>query len=312
MAGAILGEDQGVLMTKEANDRAKNDPQILDLNDVLTAALSDAKQLIIARGVNPDLMTNNLDIIDQLNSSVATGDAECRAAVTKIDGIKLKKRDLLRVLRRTARVAIKKEWAKEAEKSQRLASGTNRAGSRGQVTQQERSTIRASASTNPFDVTVDQIRRWDSQAEQDDDDEPDDEEPANDQGGPLYHVDGNMEITFAASQGDAPGPTASGRLQFAEKFIGTTSTKNSGLECVERLEDPSVPFDGKKQVYSLAKLDQHLKGNYHSREKQIMRAFRIDAVGTPPKATCPLCGKSFVAKVSLAMSPPSTMSRSFF
>jgi hypothetical protein len=27
-----------------------------------------------------------------------------------------------------------------------------------------------------------------------------------------------------------------------------------------------------------------------------MRAFHIDAVGTPPKATCPLCGKSFVAK----------------
>jgi hypothetical protein len=129
MAGAIL--DQGALMTKEANERAKNDTKILDLNDALTAALSDAKQLIIARGVDSDLMTNNLDILDQLNSSVATGDAECGATVTKIDGIKPVKRYLLRVLRRAARVAIKKEWAGEAEKSQRLASGTNRAGSRG-------------------------------------------------------------------------------------------------------------------------------------------------------------------------------------
>jgi hypothetical protein len=183
MVGAIL--DQGALMIKEANARAKSETQILGLNDALTAALSDANQLIIARGVDPDLMTSSLDILDQLNSSVATGDAECGAAVTKIDGIKSMKRDLLRVLRHAARVAIKKEWAVEAEKAQRLASGTNRVGSRGQITQQERNIIPESASTNPFDSTVDQIRRWDAQAEQDDDDEPDYEEPANDQDGPL-------------------------------------------------------------------------------------------------------------------------------
>jgi hypothetical protein len=70
---------------------------------------------------------------------------------------------------------------------------------------------------------------------------------ANDEDGPLdRRLNGNTEITFAASQGDAPGPTASGRLQFAEKFLGTKSTKNSGLECVLCLEDPSVPFDKKK------------------------------------------------------------------
>jgi hypothetical protein len=246
MMGANLGEDQGTLMTREANNRAKNDTQILDINDALTAALSDGKQLIIARGVDRDLMTNKLDIIDQLTSSAAIGDAECRHAMTKIDAIKLEKRDLLRVLRRAAGVAIKKEWAKEAEKSQRLASGTNRAGSRGQITQQERMTIRESGSTNPFDSTVDQIHRWDPAADPNDDDEPEDEEVANDEDGPLDHLNGNTEITFAASQGDAPGPTASGRLQFAEKFLGTKSTKNSGLECVLCLEDPSVPFDKKK------------------------------------------------------------------
>jgi hypothetical protein len=138
--GANLGEDQGTLMTREANNRAKNDTQILDINDALTAALSDGKQLIIARGVDRDLMTNKLDIIDQLTSSAAIGDAECRHAMTKIDAIKLEKRDLLRVLRRATRAAIKKEWTKEAEKAQRLASGTNRAGSRGKITQQERIT----------------------------------------------------------------------------------------------------------------------------------------------------------------------------
>lgn len=65
--------------------------------------------MIIARGVDPDLMTNKLDITDQPNSSVATGGAECRAAVTKIDRIKLKKGDLLRVLRRAARVGSHSE-----------------------------------------------------------------------------------------------------------------------------------------------------------------------------------------------------------
>jgi hypothetical protein len=90
---------------------------------VCTAAFSDAKQLIIARGVDPDLMTSKLDTSNQLKSSVTTGDAECCAAVTKIDGVKLQQRDLLRVLSRAARVAIKHEWAKEAEKAQRLSSG---------------------------------------------------------------------------------------------------------------------------------------------------------------------------------------------
>lgn len=90
MAGTIL--DQGALMTKEANERAKSDMQVLDLNDALTAAMSDAKQIIIARGVDPDLMTNKLDVLDQSNSSAGTGDAECGAALMKIDGIELEKK----------------------------------------------------------------------------------------------------------------------------------------------------------------------------------------------------------------------------
>lgn len=73
-----------------------------------------------------------------------------------------------------------------------------------------------------------QSNSWDAQAEQNDDDEPDDEEPANDQDGPLDRLNGNTEITFAADQGDSPGATSSGRLQFVEKFTGATSTKTSG------------------------------------------------------------------------------------
>ena len=64
------------------------------------------------------MMTNKFDVIDQLQSFVATGDAECQAALTELHGIKLERRDLLRVLRRAARVAINQEWGKEAEKAQ--------------------------------------------------------------------------------------------------------------------------------------------------------------------------------------------------
>ena len=118
MRGAVLGEDQASMMTREASDRAKSDSKILDMDDTLIAALSGAKQLIISRGVDPDMMTNNFDTIDQLQSFLATGDAECQAALTEMDGIKLERRDLLRVLRRAARVAINQEWGKEAEKAQ--------------------------------------------------------------------------------------------------------------------------------------------------------------------------------------------------
>ena len=48
MRGAMLGEDQASMMTREANDRAKSDSKILDMDDALIAALSGAKQLIIA------------------------------------------------------------------------------------------------------------------------------------------------------------------------------------------------------------------------------------------------------------------------
>jgi hypothetical protein len=79
---------------------------------------------------------------------------------------------------------------------------------------------------------VTQSNSWDAQAEQDDDDEPDeepdDEEPANDQDGPLDRLNGNTEITIAADQGDSPGITSSGRLQFVENFTGAISTKTSG------------------------------------------------------------------------------------
>lgn len=102
MRGAVLGEDQASMMTREANDRAKSDSKILDMDDTLIAALSGAKQLIISRGVDPDMMTNKFDVIDQLQSFVATGDAECQAALTEMD--RVKRRDLLRVLRRAARV----------------------------------------------------------------------------------------------------------------------------------------------------------------------------------------------------------------
>ena len=64
------------------------------------------------------MMTNKFDVIDQLQSFVATGDAECQAALTEMDRVKLERRDLLRVLRRAARVAVKQEWGKEAEKAQ--------------------------------------------------------------------------------------------------------------------------------------------------------------------------------------------------
>jgi hypothetical protein len=66
------------------------------------------------------------------------------------------------------------------------------------------------------------------------------------------------------------------------------------------MEDHTVPYEKKELVYTASKLDQHLKGNYHSRERQIMRAFDIDADGQPPKSACPICKKSFITKGFIA------------
>jgi hypothetical protein len=53
-------------MTKEANNRANADFRVLDMKDALTVAFRSAKQLMIAKGVDPDLTTIKLDVTSQL------------------------------------------------------------------------------------------------------------------------------------------------------------------------------------------------------------------------------------------------------
>lgn len=49
--------DQCATMTKEANNRANADFRVFDMKDALTVAFRSAKQLVIAKGVDPDLTT---------------------------------------------------------------------------------------------------------------------------------------------------------------------------------------------------------------------------------------------------------------
>lgn len=111
----------------------------------------------------------------------------------------------------------------------------------------------ASASANPFDNTVEQIRRFDPAADNEgqgdeDQDYDNDEEQAQDEDGPLDRLSEGGEITFATNKGDNElGFTPSGRLEFAKKFIDATSTKTSGLQCVSCLKDPTLSYDKKKK-----------------------------------------------------------------
>jgi hypothetical protein len=127
ITGAKTGEDQGRMIWREAVNRADNDPQTTVLENTISTAFSNAKQLLIAKSVDPDMMFNRMDIIDQLKSFVARNDAECVAALATIEDAKHELKTTLRVLRRGLRVTIKTQWMKEAEKSQRFAAGTQRA-----------------------------------------------------------------------------------------------------------------------------------------------------------------------------------------
>jgi len=303
ITGATSSEDQSTLVAREANIRANNDPQATKLENDVNTAYSDAKQLVVSKGVDGDFMANRQDIVDQLNG---LSDAECIAALAKIDAARLELKTTLRVLRRSLSVMIKAEWLKEAQKSQRQAAGTNRAGSRGQLTEVERNAIRATAQDNPFDQTVQQLRDFDPLTDSgaDDDREPhaDDDEEGADEADPFGD---RTDVTFLTPKGaDEQSYTQAGRLEFAKKFASAGLRKktinNTDLACIECLEDPTVAYEKKALKYNLAKLDLHLKGNFHTREKQIMRAYAIDADGKPPRSLCPICKKSFVAKGFIA------------
>lgn len=93
------------------------------------------------------------------------------------------------------------------------------------MTQQERTAIGSTARAipNPFDSTVEELQNFDplaGGADDDDDDQEDEEDGEEDNvEGILDKVAEGVEITFGAEQGDEPTFTATGRLEFARKFI---------------------------------------------------------------------------------------------
>jgi hypothetical protein len=296
-----LGEGrQGIAIRAGARQVVDADPQVQQLVDSVHQAYNQGRQMAISKGVDPDLMSNFMDIVDQLNDLLKLGNPDCQVALDTINNAKADLAKAKRTVMRSAKKTVRETLLADAKKNQTLARTGNRAGSKGQSTHQERAAIAAAGQGSGFDQQVEELEAFDVDNDDEEIDDEDlsgaaDEEGEND----LWKgVPEGEQVVFASKPDeDSTAYTKAGRLQFATKFLSPqVSRPNKGLTCLLCAEDPTVPYEKKDQKWSASKLDEHLKGTYHTREKELMRAFHIDADGQPPKSTCPLCKKSFVAK----------------
>jgi len=95
-------------------------------------------------------------------------------------------------------------------------------------------------------------------------------------------------------QGEAV-PTES-REKFLRRWLDKVDSdiRTSGLDCMQCQADPTMSNIDKARLYTLSKLNAHLKGNLHTRKEMARRAFKIDlasrtTVDPKAKVPCPLC-----------------------
>lgn len=99
----------------------------------------------------------------------------------------------------------------------------------------------------------------------------------------------NEVIVTPEGNGDGQS-TIIRRLEFINTLVALTSVANSDLICIFCGLDDTVPQGSKDQLWTLAKLDRHLKSGFHTRKQEIIRAATNTAVDG--KLNCPLCNKS--------------------
>lgn len=98
-----------------------------------------------------------------------------------------------------------------------------------------------------------------------------------------------LRFAIVAAEHDDYGiASMNSRMRFLHNFHDLSSTlSESGLMCLEcSLDDTS---DLKGQLWIKAKLDTHLKGDYHTHASKVKRelAMAMDDL----TVTCPICGK---------------------
>ncbi|KAF2271518.1 uncharacterized protein EI97DRAFT_487294 [Westerdykella ornata] len=106
------------------------------------------------------------------------------------------------------------------------------------------------------------------------------------------------DVTIRVDRVDEEGEVAQpeARLQFLKEWIakGDSEIPTSGLRCPRCQADPTTSDAEKTRVYALARLNIHLKTDFHSREQQLRRAWRIDqAASNSQRTPCPCCGIFF-------------------
>lgn len=302
--------DKGVktLIEKKSMELARSDEEFMQAEDAVREAYSAAKQHLMSLKVSPDLVVGPIDIRDQLNDR-AGSQSECQTALGTINNAEHDRKVTLRRLKLKYSKEYSTQLYQDTKKVQKVAKSTQRAGGRGVMTVQESSTRGSGASVeDPFSQTVAELEAFDPDAQETDGDPQEDEidpEEELDHGRTEPEQWKNLpdddEIELQFEQGDAPTYTNAGRLNAAKSFIAfaNKSSRNKDLNCIECAIDDTVPYEKKKQLYTLTKLDDHIKSNYHSRESQIMRAFHI-AKDDKGRVECPLCRKRLPAKGFIA------------
>ncbi|KAK6429522.1 hypothetical protein LTR95_014330 [Oleoguttula sp. CCFEE 5521] len=322
-----------------ANRRAYDDPQNIAAELALKGKLQAARDLLLGLGVDAAFISNDQDIDDHLRANAKTTPA-CEVMRTDIASLRLQKRTTLRRLRISHRRTVRDELLKESKANLTVITRKTRGttGDRGTVPQAE---LELQIDPNPAGAATTQqhihaIESITLGGDGDDDDSDDkdydpdadifEEEESDDELRDAQQTQGkapvkakvaknprtmpeyedvadNAEIKIQPRRDDDDEETTVDEwIAFVEAWQLMVSEQKSGLACVMCALDDTVPSDRKDVRYTASKLSSHLKGKFHDRESQILRAFHIDA-DEDGKAPCTICGKMLNAKGGRGVTP---------
>ena len=284
----------------ESMRRAREDELNIENESNLRDLKSKANQLLLSLGIEEVFSSSDRDLFDHLIDK-ADSSADCKSRLDELRAVEKKNKTDLRRLQVKYKKEIKLELLEDIEQTQTVLDRKQKGslgrqgtlsgpemeargrddGSTSNATEERRRAIAAlSTEVTAADQQLEEDEAAAALADQNADHgrtEPSQWENLPD------------EVEIQQNAGDATSSaTLEGRIAFIKTFAAQKDVETAGLACMQCYYDDTIPYAKKEQKYTLSSLDKHLKGDYHSRKAQLLRAYEIDKDGSG-NVDCPLC-----------------------
>ncbi|KAI8940677.1 hypothetical protein NX059_001947 [Plenodomus lindquistii] len=305
-------------VARRVESRLKESDEYIEMELEVKGVVDETREFLIANttedvGVPKGYTAHVIGIYRNLLSDGGAGTAIPGAAdiVDALDKVYYRRRLLLKKLRKSLRLAVQAELAKEmrdmakaSKKSQGLKVG---AGGASKKLVKEASSAQGEIEASMQEQIQAFSRQGESETAGDDDDDNDDvdvdaidayDQAADEaQRGAPAEWDTipddeavRVDLQIGISDDDAV-PAEADRLAFLKTWMSKTALPASGLCCHMCRLDPTADEKLRSQLYTRSRLDKHLKSSRHSRSTQLQKAAGavLAAGGPSADVACPLC-----------------------